>query len=67
VDSEDEDHAEITVTQPLLDRYQQTVRAFVDGAGQYCRRRGITHLMTSTQVPVEQMVTRYLRQRGLVR
>ncbi len=67
VDSEDGDIAEITVSRPLLDRYQKTLAAFVQGARDYCTRRGIGFMATSTDVPVEQLVTKYLRERGLVR
>ena len=67
VDCEDADVAEITVSRPLLDRYKQTLAAFIDGAREFCTRRGVSYLMTSTQTPVEQLVSNYLRQRGLVR
>jgi len=67
VDCEDEDIAEITVSRPLLNRYQQTLAAFVQGAREFCTRRGMTYMMTSNETPMEQMVTNYLRQRGLVR
>lgn len=67
VDSEDQDVAEVTVSRPLLDRYQKTLAAFVDGAREFCTRRGMTYLLTNTQIPVEQLVANYLRQRGLVR
>jgi uncharacterized protein (DUF58 family) len=67
VDSEDQDVAEISVSPALLKRYKQTLAAFVDGARDYCNRRGMNYLLASNQVPVEQLVTSYLRQRGLVR
>jgi hypothetical protein len=67
VDCEDADEAEITVSKPLLDRYQRTLTAFVDGARDFCRRRGISYVMASTSVPVDELVSKYLRKRGLVR
>ena len=67
IDCEDSDVAEITVSRPLLERYKQTLAAFIDGAREFCTRRGVSYLMTSTQMPVEQLVSNYLRQRGLVR
>jgi uncharacterized protein (DUF58 family) len=67
VDSEDADVAEITVSRPLLDRYQKTLAAFVEGARNYCTRRGMVYMLASTEIPVEDVVTKYLRQRGLVR
>jgi uncharacterized protein (DUF58 family) len=67
VDAEDDDIAEVTVSRPLLDRYRRTLTAFVEGAREFCTRRGITYLMARTDVPVATLVTNYLRQRGLVR
>lgn len=67
IDSEDQDVAEITVSRPLLDRYQKTLAAFIDGARDFCTRRGMNYLMTSTDTPVDTLVLNYLRQRGLVR
>ena len=67
VDSEDADVAEITVSRPLLDRYRKTLSTFVEGAREFCNRRGIAYLLANTNVPVQTLVTNYLRQRGLVR
>lgn len=67
VDAEDADVAEVTVSRPLLDRYKRTLAAFVDGAKDYCTRRGMSYLMTSTETPVDKLVGTYLRKRGLVR
>jgi uncharacterized protein (DUF58 family) len=67
IDCEDDDVAEITVSRPLLDRYKRTLATFVDGAREFCTRRGMSYLMVSTQTPVETLVGSYLRKRGLVR
>lgn len=67
VDCEDGDVAEITVSAPLLARYEQTLNAFVSDAQQFCSRRGMTYLLANNQTPVKELVTSYLRQRGLVR
>jgi uncharacterized protein (DUF58 family) len=67
VDCEDADVAEITVSRPLLDRYKRTLAAYVDGAKDFCTRRGMSYLLANNQVPVEQLVSSYLRTRGLVR
>jgi uncharacterized protein (DUF58 family) len=67
IDSEDQDIAEITVSRPLLDRYKRTLASFVDGAREFCNRRGMTYLMTNSRTPVEQIVSNYLRARGMVR
>ena len=67
IDCEDADVAEITVSAPLLKRYQQTLGAFIESAREFCTRRGILYLLARNEVPVEQLVTGYLRERGLVR
>ncbi len=67
VDCEDDDVAEITVSRPLLEKYKRTLAAFIDGARDFCTRRGMTYVMTSTDTPVDQLVSHYLRQRGLVK
>ena len=67
IDCEDQDEAEVTVSRPLLDKYQRTLATFIDGARDFCNRRGMNYLMTSTETPVEKLVANYLRQRGLVR
>jgi hypothetical protein len=59
--------AEITASAPLLKRYQKTLAAFVEGAREFCSRRGMNYLLAKNQVPVEQLVSGYLRRRGLVR
>ncbi len=67
VDCEDADVAEITVSAPLLKRYQQTLAAFIGDAREFCNRRGMSYLLAKNQLPVDQLVSSYLRQRGLVR
>ena len=67
VDCEDADVAEITVSRPLMERYRRTVATFIEGAREFCTRRGMNYLMTNTQRPVEELVLNYLRRRGLVR
>ncbi|HEY2415547.1 MAG TPA: DUF58 domain-containing protein [Pirellulaceae bacterium] len=67
IDAEDSDVAEITVSRPLLDKYKRTLASFIDGAREFCTRRGMTYLMVNSQTPVETLVANYLRKRGLVR
>ncbi|MCA9245905.1 MAG: DUF58 domain-containing protein [Planctomycetales bacterium] len=67
VDCEDDDVAEVTVSAPLLKRYQRTLQAFTGGAREFCARRGITYVLADNQTPVETLVAKYLRRRGLVR
>ncbi len=67
VDCEDQDEAEITVSAPLLNRYQKTLNAFVASAQEFCSRRGIHYLLANNQMPVQELVAQQLRRRGLVR
>ncbi|MEM8679873.1 MAG: DUF58 domain-containing protein, partial [Planctomycetota bacterium] len=67
VDCEDGDTTEITVSRPLLKKYEETLAAFVHGAQQFCAKRGIRYLLADTETPVDEMIGNYLRQRGLVR
>jgi uncharacterized protein (DUF58 family) len=67
VDVEDDDVAEITVSGPLLKRYKQNLTAYRAALYEFCTRRGVACLFTSTQVPFDRLVFSYLRQRGLVK
>jgi len=67
VDCEDGDEAEVTVSAALLQRYKQTLAAFVESLRQFCLRRGMAYLLARTEVPVDELITGYLRTRGLVR
>ncbi len=67
VDVEDADVAEITVNGPLLKRYKQNLAAYRAALHQFCTRRGVACLFTSTEVPFDRLVLTYLRQRGLIR
>ncbi len=67
VDVEDDDVAEITVSRALLKRYKENLAAYRAKLYEFCTRRGVCCLFTSTQVPFETLVLTYLRQRGLVR
>jgi uncharacterized protein (DUF58 family) len=67
IDVEDADEAEITVSGPLLRRYRENLAAYRAALHEFCTRRGVTCLFTSTQVPFDRLVLTYLPQRGLVR
>ena len=67
VDCEDQDAAEITVSAPLLARYKRTLESFTSTAQEYCGKRGMNYLLTSTETPVRELLANYLRKRGLVR
>ncbi len=67
VDCEDGDIAEITVSAPLLARYKKTLDGFTHGAQEFCSRRGMNYLLAHNQLPVKDLMSNYLRRRGLVR
>ncbi len=67
IDCEDADAAEITTSGPLIARYKRTVNTFIDAARAFCTRRGMNYLQVRNDLPVEQLVSGYLRQRGLVK
>ncbi len=67
IDCEDDDVAEVTVTAPLLKRYKRTLSAFIEQARDFCNRRGILYFPARNDVPIDRLISGYLRQRGLVR
>ena len=67
IDAEDDDVAEITVSAPLLQRYKNTLNAFVGGLKDWCIKRGITYIFTTNQNPFDKLILNYLRERGLVK
>ena len=67
IDIEDGDAAEITINKYVLDRYKQTVQSFIASIKTFCSKRSIVYVPVRTDTPVEAIVTRYLRQRGVVR
>ncbi len=66
-DIEDDDVAEVTISAPLLKRYEATLDAFRGAIASFCTRRGVSYLFTSNKVPFEKLVLTYLRGRGLLR
>ena len=67
VDAEDDDVAEVTISRALINRYKQNLNAYCQELREFCSKRGVTYLFTSTQVPFDQLVLSYLRRRGLLR
>ncbi|MBU0718772.1 MAG: DUF58 domain-containing protein [Planctomycetes bacterium] len=66
-DIEDDDAAEVTVGRALLNRYKRNLEAYCTGLREFCTRRGMSYLFTSTEVPFDQIVLSYFRQRGLLK
>jgi uncharacterized protein (DUF58 family) len=65
-DIEDDDTAEVSITQPLLKQYKANLNAYCLALKDYVTRRGGTYLFTSTAVPFDTLVLNYLRERGLL-
>jgi uncharacterized protein (DUF58 family) len=65
-DIEDDDSAEVSITQPLIKQYKANLNAYCLSLKQYISRRGGTYLFTSTAVPFDTLVLNYLRERGLL-
>jgi len=65
-DIEDNDEAEVSITQPLMKQYKATLNAYCLAVKDYVTRRGGTYLFTSTAVPFDTLVLNYLRERGLL-
>tara|TARA_R110002049_G_scaffold285698_4_gene467142 strand:+ start:331376 stop:332266 length:891 start_codon:yes stop_codon:yes gene_type:complete len=67
IDIEDGDAAEITINNYVLDKYKETVQSFIGSVKHFCSKRSIVYIPVRTDTPVETIVTKYLRQRGVVR
>ena len=65
-DMEDDDMAEVSITQPLIKQYKANLNAYCLGLKDYVTRRGGTYLFASTSVPFDTLVLNYLRERGLL-
>jgi uncharacterized protein (DUF58 family) len=65
-DMEDDDTAEVSITQPLIRQYKANLNAYCLALKEYITRRGGTYLFTSTAVPFDTLVLNYLRERGLL-
>ena len=67
IDVEDGDNAEVTINNYVVERYKETVQKFIGSIKQFCSKRSIVYVPVRTDTPVETIVTRYLRERGVVR
>jgi len=67
IDIEDGDNAEVTINSIVLEKYKETVRSFIGSVKTFCNRRSIVYIPVRTDTPVETIITKYLRERGVVR
>lgn len=67
VDIEDADVAEVTISRPLIQRYRANLQAYCQAIKDFCTRRDVSYLFTSTDVQFDHVVLSYLRQRGMLK
>jgi len=67
LDCEDRERRDVSISASLLQRYQQTLGAFVEQAKAFCNRRSITYVSVRSDQNMEPLIQEYLRTRGLVR
>jgi len=67
VDAETGQAVELTIDADALRAYAAARDAYLDGLQRFCFRHGIDYLRTTSAVPADALVLRYLRQGGLVR
>ncbi|MEL7087644.1 MAG: DUF58 domain-containing protein [Planctomycetota bacterium] len=65
-DLEDGDTAEVSVSAALLKKYRANLKAYCQHVRETCTKRGLSYLTATTDVPVELVVLKYLRERGLL-
>jgi hypothetical protein len=67
VDCEDRDMRDVSISASLLNRYQQTLTAFIEQAKSFCNKRSIAYVPARSDESCDVLVNEYLRSRGLVR
>jgi uncharacterized protein (DUF58 family) len=65
-DMEDRHAAEVSISGALIKNYKANLEAYCHHVRDTCIQRGIAYLQTATDVPVEVVVLKYLRERGLL-
>jgi uncharacterized protein (DUF58 family) len=65
-DMEDGDTAEVSISAPLINRYKANLQAYCQHVRDTCLKRQIAYMISETDVSLESLVLKYLRQRGLV-
>ncbi len=67
MDIEDNDTAEVTVSRALINRYKRNLESYCGELREYCTRRNVSYLFTSSDQPFDQIVLSYFRRRGLLK
>jgi uncharacterized protein (DUF58 family) len=66
VDVEDDDEAEVTVSNELLRYYKKALAAYCNEIRDFCTRRGGQYMLADSSQSVEKIVLTHLRRRGLL-
>lgn len=66
IDSETRDYCDITMNERALDLYKRRLEAFREGASEFCKRRNIGYVFSSTGDSFEDLILKYLRQASMV-
>jgi uncharacterized protein (DUF58 family) len=66
IDLEDDNEAEVSMSQPLINRYKANLEAYCLHIKEECSRRNMVYLMSDTSVSFDTLILRYLREKGLL-
>jgi len=67
IDVETQWGVEVSVTDPLLRFYRQTVEAFCGGIKSFCTQYGMNYILARTSTPFDRLILDVLRRRGLLK
>ncbi|OPX21354.1 MAG: hypothetical protein B1H04_06820 [Planctomycetales bacterium 4484_123] len=67
LDIEDGDAAEVTISAALLEYYKRNLAGYCNELKDFCRRRGMTYLLTNSAERMEDFVLKTLRRFGLLK
>jgi uncharacterized protein (DUF58 family) len=66
LDAESVDTLDVSISPRLLRSYQERLSAYLDDIAAYCRQRGVTHILVSSDVNLRDVLVRTLRQAGVL-
>lgn len=66
VDGEGDGVLDVTVTARVLEAYRRRAAAYVQEVATFCRRRGATYVLVSSDVPLRDVLVHTLRQAGVL-
>jgi uncharacterized protein (DUF58 family) len=65
-DAEHVDTLDMTISPRLLRAYRDRLSAYLDDIAAYCRQRGVTHILVSSDVNLRDVLARTLREAGVL-